>query len=67
MDEEAIKSFKQTIRIDPDYKSAHYNLGCIYSFLNDRDSALEQYEILKTLDTEKANELFNVMNDSDLH
>ncbi len=57
--EDAIKSFKQAIRIDPDFAEAHYNLGGVYSCLNDRDSALEQYEISKSLDPELANKLFN--------
>jgi hypothetical protein len=36
-------------------------LGAAYVFLNDSGSALEQYKILKSLDTELANELFNIM------
>jgi len=59
--EEAIKSYKQAIRLDPDYRDAHYNLGAAYLGLNDRGSAMEQYKILKKLDTEMANELFNVI------
>jgi len=50
-------------RIDPDNANAHYNLGLAYFSLNDRDSALEQYKILKTLDTEMANELLKVINE----
>jgi hypothetical protein len=49
--------------IDPDYASAHANLGLAYIWSKDRDSALEQYTILKTLDTEMANELFNKINE----
>ncbi len=49
----------QAIRIDPDYALAHYNLGLAYHYSNDRDSAIDQYKILKKLDTELANELFN--------
>ena len=63
----AIKSYKQAVRINPDYAEAHYYLGVAYIDLNDeeelneklRDSALEQYEILKSLDPERANELFD--------
>ena len=65
--EEAIESYKQAVRINPDYAEAHYYLGVAYIDLNDeeelneklRDSALEQYEILKSLDPERANELFD--------
>ncbi len=59
--EEKIEAYKQAIRINPDDASAHYNLGVAYAFLNDRDSALEHYKILKSLDSERANELFNLM------
>jgi tetratricopeptide (TPR) repeat protein len=62
MYKEAIEAFKKAIRIDPDYAWAHYNLGVAYLILNDRGSALEQYEILKPLDSELANKLFNVIN-----
>ena len=59
---EAIEAYKQAIRIDPDYALAHYNLGLVYVIiLNDRGSALEQYKILKSLDSELANELFNLI------
>ena len=37
---------------------AHYALGITYVVTGDKSSALEEYKILKTLDTEKANELF---------
>jgi len=58
---EAIESYKQAIRINPDFALAHYNLGITYQFLDDRGSALEEYKILKPLDIEKANELFNLI------
>ena len=54
-----IEAFKQAIRINPDLADAHNNLGIAYLLLNDRGSALEQYKILKKLDTELANKLFN--------
>ena len=49
------------IRITPDDADAHYNLGLTYAFSNDRDSALEHYIILKSLDSERANELYNMI------
>ena len=54
-----IETAKEEVRNNPDDADAHYNLGNAYLCLNDRDSALEQYKILKKLDTELANELFN--------
>ena len=57
--QDAIEAFKQAIKIKPDDAEAHYNLGNAYLITGDKDSALEEYKILKTLDTESANELFN--------
>jgi tetratricopeptide (TPR) repeat protein len=59
--EESIESYKQATRINPDYADAHCCLGLIYVSLNDKDSALEQYKILKRLDSERANQLFNMI------
>ena len=56
---EAMMCHRKAISIDPDDAMAHYGLGVGYLYLNDIDSALKQYKILKKLDTEKANHLFN--------
>ncbi len=58
---EAIGAYKQAIKVNPDDVSAHYYLGATYDFLNDREKALEQYKILKNLDPEMANKLFNMI------
>ena len=55
-------SFKQAIKINPDFADAHYNLGAAYLLLNDRGSALKQYKILKSLDPELAKKLINLSN-----
>ena len=59
---EAILALKHAIRIGPNYVDAHYNLGAAYVCLNDRDSAVEQYNILKNLDFGVANKLFKLIN-----
>ena len=59
--EDAIESFKQAIRIEPDNADAHYEIGVAYLITGDKGSALEEYKILKTLDVDKANELFNMI------
>jgi hypothetical protein len=41
---------------------AYFGLGAAYVLSNDKDSALEQYKILKSLDSERANKLFNLIN-----
>ena len=56
---EAIEAFKQAIRINPDDAIAHFNLGFTYLILKNTGAAFEQYKILKTLDKEEANKLFN--------
>lgn len=56
--EDAIGAFKQCVRIKPDHAEAHLNLGIAYSVMEDKAAALQQYQILKTLDIEQANELF---------
>ena len=58
---EAIKSYKQAIRIQPEYSKAHYGLGWVYLIIGDKGSALDQYKILKKLDNDLANRLFNLI------
>ena len=58
---EAIEACKQAIRINPDLTKAHYGLGVAYLFLGDKGSALEEYKILKDLDKNLANKLFNLI------
>lgn len=61
MYKEEIEAYKQAIRIKPDYADAHYILGLLYLLLGYRSSALDQYRILKDLDSHHANELFNLI------
>ncbi len=61
MYKEAIEAYKQAIRTKPDDEDAHHNLGLTYAFLNDRDSATAHYKILISLDSERANELYNMI------
>lgn len=59
--QEAVEAYKQVVRIKPDDAEAHYGLGGSYFFAGDKGSALEEYKILKTLDAELANKLFNLI------
>ena len=54
-----VKAYKEAIRIDPDYVSAHYNLGTALLQRGDKTGALDEYKILKNIDKETANKLFN--------
>ena len=58
---QAIKAFKQAIRIKPVDAKAHYLLGLAYLLNGDKGSALEEYEILKKLDKDLSNKLFNII------
>jgi tetratricopeptide (TPR) repeat protein len=59
--QDAIEFCKQAIRLKPDYAEAYLGLGITYFITGDKGSALEEYKILKTLDAELANELFNMI------
>ena len=56
---DAIEALKQAIRIDPYDASAHYGLGIAYLGISNKTAALEQYEILKGLDRDLADQLGN--------
>lgn len=57
----AIEAFKQAIRIDPDATDAHGGLGLTYHLIGDNNSALNEYKILKELDIDEANKLFDMI------
>ena len=59
---DAVEPYKQAIKIRPDYALAHYALGVDYLAIGDKGAAVEEYKILKTLDAQKANELFKMIN-----
>jgi tetratricopeptide (TPR) repeat protein len=54
-----IDAYKKAIRIDPDFASAHYNLGMALLQTGDKAAALDQYKILKNIDKQSADQLFN--------
>ena len=54
-----IEAYKRAIRIDPDFAFAHYNLGVALLQTGDKVAALDEYRILKNLDKQSANQLFN--------
>jgi tetratricopeptide (TPR) repeat protein len=60
--QEAIDAYKQALKIKPDLVEAHYNLGYTYLAMSDKNSALAEYNILKSLNSELANNLFKEIN-----
>ena len=59
--DDEIGAYKQAIRFDPDFAPAHFKIGGAYLQMGDKAAALEEYKILKNLDKEMANELFNAI------
>jgi tetratricopeptide (TPR) repeat protein len=57
---DAIEALKQCIRLKPDIPEVHFRLGVLYS-MQDTASALKEYEILKKLDPDGANELYKII------
>lgn len=58
---EAIGAYKQAIYINPNHTNAHYNLGLMYLIIGDNGAAFEEYKILKDLDKDLANKLFDLI------
>ena len=55
---EVVEACRNAIKIKPDYVEASYVLGLCYVALGEKDLAMEEYKILKTLDEQVADELF---------
>ena len=60
--QEAVQAFRQAIQINPDFAEAHCGLGISFLQIGDKNSAMKEYEILKEIDTEKANMLLQLIN-----
>lgn len=56
--QEAIGALKKSISLKPNLLIAQYNLGLVHLLIKDRDGALEQFNVLKTLDSQTANRLY---------
>jgi tetratricopeptide (TPR) repeat protein len=56
--QESKEAYQQAIRLKPDFAEAHYGLGRTYLMLRDRNGALEEHNVLKTLDPKSAEELW---------
>jgi tetratricopeptide (TPR) repeat protein len=55
--QESKEAYQHAIRLKPDFVEAHYGLGRTYLMLGDRDGAMREYNVLKTLDPQSAEEL----------
>lgn len=61
---EAKEAFIQAISINPDNIDAHYSMGRIYLREKNKAAALDQYKILKNLDSERSEFLANLLFES---
>jgi len=53
----ATNFLKQAIFIDPKYDNAHFNLGRMYLMLKEKNSAIDEYKILKDINIDLSKEL----------
>ncbi|MGI8835244.1 MAG: tetratricopeptide repeat protein [Pyrinomonadaceae bacterium] len=54
---EAIEAYKAVVKLRPQLSAVHYNLGLTYVAINDKEAARQEYEILKTMNADLANQL----------
>lgn len=54
---EAVVAYREVLKLRPSLPQAHYNLGLTYVAINDQKSAREQYEALKTINSDLAKQL----------
>ncbi len=59
--EEAVKSFREVIRLFPEFAEAHYDLAETCLIMHDNCTAIEEYNILRSLDKELADRLFDLI------
>ena len=56
--EDEMKAYKKAIRVNPDFAPAHFAMGQAFLRQGDKAAALDEYKILKKLDDELAEMLF---------
>ena len=59
---QALNAYEEALRIKPDYAEAIFGLGVIYLELKDKDAALKQHERLAAIDIERADRLYDYIN-----
>jgi tetratricopeptide (TPR) repeat protein len=58
-DAEGVRAYREAIRVDPEFAPAHFAMGAAMLKKGDKIEALDQFKILKKLDSELADNLFN--------
>ena len=57
---EAVEAYVETVRIEPENVDAWYKLGVDYAILGERGRIREVYQVLRKLDSRRAEEYFNI-------
>jgi len=57
----AILAYTKAIQMNPKDAESHYNFAKLYLQIGNKDLALEEYEVLTTLDDELAKQLFDLI------
>ena len=57
----SIEAYKESIRLDPKAPLTHYNLGVAYVQHGDNQSAVDEYNVLQTLDPSLGQDLYNLV------
>jgi tetratricopeptide (TPR) repeat protein len=60
---QAIQAYQDGLTIDPDSAYGHYSLGWAYMEMGDTVLAMQEYERLKELDPELAEDLLTAVNE----
>jgi len=55
--EDAIRVFKASARAKPNDADVHYGLGLMYLLTGDKDAAINEYRVLKSLDADLGKKL----------
>jgi len=56
--QEAVFHLSEALRIKPNLAATHYNLGNVYLIIGNRELAIEEYKILKAMNSDLANTLY---------
>jgi TonB family protein len=59
---QALSSYEKALQIKPDYPEAIFGLGVVYLELKDKDAALKQHQRLAVIDIERADKLYDYIN-----
>ncbi len=59
--DDEINAYKEAIRIDPTFAPAHFSMGNAFLQQRNKAAALDQYKILKDIDQDAANKLFDLI------